>query len=836
MSFSRNPLSFAIFSILSTSIYAESITDTLDKNTPQTSVTLNTISLKAENENEVGKTIYTKEQLQNMPNGKKTIAEFLKTNTNVQFQRDALSSADQASLSPEKISINGAKFYDNKFIVNGVNTSNTLDPVGRADNYLYGAPSQAQTANINTDLLCELEVIDSNASAEHGDFMGGVISAKTCAPKSEIGKVHGTLSYDYTTDAWSRFNYVDQQEYDDSEEIPTTISTNKYHKEYVTQGISANLYTRLNEQFGINAIFSRRTSDLPLTSLFNPKKELDTQQKNENIGFTLYYTPSKNHNFQFGIENYQYDKNGFMTRSINSDYNLVTKTNTFRIGATHKLDRATIEQNLNYRSSEYQRQQAQDYYVLWTRLDGSKDWLDNSTSQFDGNVGGDIKTMQSSLNYDIKASFLPLQWGETQHTFKTGINYQHNKASLERESSYAQFTGRKMQNGLVCATGDILCTSVLNNNNIEGQYITSGQYYQAGKYDVRQDKGAIFLEDKINWKNFTGILGVRADYESLTSNLNIAPRSYFEYKPFSNELLKIGTGFNRYYGVTYLNTELDYTGYEGRGNLTRSTTNYNTNWDSENNYGWVYKANSNVGGVAPTDLNTPYSDEKLFAVGTQFNNIALGFKWVNREFNDQIRTSATTPRIFTNQYGGTADTYTISLSNITPFRFGNTRHKLNLGLSFVKQDTYTPSYSSTDTDNDKYVYLNGKVYVFGELPTKDAPFTARLNWLIEGTNLPWKLDNFFYYRSPTTYNMKTTEKITVGEHKDIAIYTAEKFSSKFNWDARLTYDWAIKKDQQLSFGITVNNILNKHNKATDSDGILYSEEGRRFIADITFKF
>ncbi len=55
--------------------------------------------------------------------------------------------------------------------VNGVNTSNTFDPVGEsADSVDYGAPSNAQTTNINTDLICELEVIDSNASAEHGDL------------------------------------------------------------------------------------------------------------------------------------------------------------------------------------------------------------------------------------------------------------------------------------------------------------------------------------------------------------------------------------------------------------------------------------------------------------------------------------------------------------------------------------------------------------------------------------------------------------------------------------------------------------------------------------------
>ncbi len=127
------------------------------------------IIVEAKKADTVGQTTYRTEQLHSMPNAKKSITDFLKVHTNVQFARDANSAATQGSLAPNKISINGAPNYENKFAIDGVNTSNTFDPVGEsADSNYYGMPSNAQTAHINTDLLCELEIIDSNASAEHG--------------------------------------------------------------------------------------------------------------------------------------------------------------------------------------------------------------------------------------------------------------------------------------------------------------------------------------------------------------------------------------------------------------------------------------------------------------------------------------------------------------------------------------------------------------------------------------------------------------------------------------------------------------------------------------------
>ena len=69
--------------------------------------------------------------------------------------------------------------------------------------------------------------------------------------------------------------------------------------------------------------------------------------------------------------------------------------------------------------------------------------------------------------------------------------------------------------------------------------------------------------------------------------------------------------------------------------------------------------------------------------------------------------------------------------------------------------------------------------------------------------------------------------------------------SAINWDVSASYDFKVGRDDQLTLGLTINNLTNKHNKYTQnqdsmksnlgSNGV-YSESGRQFVADISYKF
>lgn len=871
MRFAYSTLSIAICSALASTAFAEAVQDSTQL--ANTSVQLATIIVEANENSEVGTTTYTAEQLKNMPNGKKTIAEFLRQNPSVQFSRDALAGSNQASLAPEKISINGAQFYDNKFVVNGVNTSNTLDPVGESSDASFnGVPSQAQTANINTDLLCELEVIDSNASAEHGEFQGGIISAKTCAPKSTIGEIHGSVNLDYTTSAWSRFNFVDEAEELDSEQLEN-FSTDQYHRDYDIFGVSASLYGNLTEKWGLSLNTGLRQSTIPVLSGYSDQK-IDTKENNNSLGLTAFYTPNDKSKYQFGVDHFDYKRDGYLSNNIRSDYAIDALTNTFFIQSEHLFKNFKLENNLNYRTTDSERELDQDYSASWIYSEGDKDWNPDAvqgSTLTEGGSGGDLMNAQKSLSYDIKASFNPIKFGQLQHSFKIGAGYKHNEGSWDRSTSHSTYTGSgyvKVQNeqgkyvdlldangnkvpnrgnlgDAICATGDIFCSDASfaykpTNSDKEwqqwnGQYFKTGSWYGAGKVTARQDQWSTFIEDEISWKNIKARLGARADYDSLASNLNIAPRSSIEYRPFNNNALRLTSGFNRYYGTTYLITELDEKTNQYRGSWSRDHA-YSDTWNASNNYGWTLEPNEPTSGTKATDLDTPYNDETMFSLDGELANLQWGLKWVNRNFEDAIRKNAKL-KSFENIDGGEADTYTFSLRNIRPYELFNTQHSLSLGLSYVDDETYASSYKASDsTTNDNWAMVDGELYQVGTLPTKDSPFSARLNWLIQSPSANWAWNNFFNYRSGSTNYVATKNKVPLEDGSVATIYTEKDFASKFTWDTRATYNWNFAKDQSVVFGLTVSNLLNKQNQSVTSNNVAYAEEGRRFIADVSYKF
>ena len=283
MRFAYSPLNIAILTALASQAYANEIDSTQVIQSHNLKMTPIEVEVKAKQE--VGKTVYTKEDLEKTPNSSKNITDFLKVNPNVQFSREQRSADSQAELRSSEISINGAQTYRNKFVINGVNTTNNIDPLASGDSYSGKLDGGSQGMALNTDLICKLELIDSNVSAAYGEFTGGVVNAETCAPNTEIGKIHGSLTYDYTESDWSRYHFTDEEE---AAEFEDPTSSN--NKEYKKHGLSLNLYSKLSEQWGINSYASKRESIVPVMSGLEDRSKVKSERNNINLGTTLFYT------------------------------------------------------------------------------------------------------------------------------------------------------------------------------------------------------------------------------------------------------------------------------------------------------------------------------------------------------------------------------------------------------------------------------------------------------------------------------------------------------------------------------------------------------------------
>ncbi|RDU58732.1 TonB-dependent receptor, partial [Helicobacter sp. MIT 14-3879] len=158
-----------------------------------------------------GSTINT-QLLESHPSGNGDITSVLRILPNVQYDNAQLRSTTPGEIDPANISISGGLFYQNNFMLDGLNMNNDLDPASSQGNNPVATnalPGRSQGLAIDTSLLESITVQDSNISAAYGGFTGGVIEANTRRPTKKFG---ANISYQITqgnahSDAFSMTNY-----------------------------------------------------------------------------------------------------------------------------------------------------------------------------------------------------------------------------------------------------------------------------------------------------------------------------------------------------------------------------------------------------------------------------------------------------------------------------------------------------------------------------------------------------------------------------------------------------------------------------------------------------
>lgn len=834
MRFHYSTLTAAILTILTTShAYAEN-TKT------EKQVALLPIVVEAQQGNEVGKQVYTQEDIKKITNVNKNITDFLRVNPNVQFSTDQSAASSQGELKPAEISINGAQSFQNNFIINGVSNNHLINPAESGGNAYNNFSTGSQGMAINTDLLCQIELRDSNVSAEYGNFTGGVISADTCAPKTEVGELHGTISYDYTSSDWSRFNFLTERESELFEEPSAS-----HQKEFSKQGISANLYGKLSDAWSMNSYASKRESIIPVLSGFDTPYKVDQKRHNDNFGTTLFYEGNENLKAKFGIDYGLLDSMTYTASRRNSGSTLESQSLTTFAEIEQQLDGVKLTHKLNYQNLDSMRDSDNNYGYMWHYSAGSKDWNDSKTVS-EGSILGDLNLEQASYSYQLKAALDPITWGKTQHQWIIGSGYEHFDVSWKRhEDVYMSNTSAiniKDLGQQSCLANDALCDATPTIQGWNGQYIAAGTIYKAGEFQSQQDRFHLFVEDQIKWGNFTTRLGVRGDYDSLSGNLNIAPRSTLQYRPFNDQRLRFTSGWNRYYGAQTLGTELQ----DLVGTLQEKMSRSSTTAD------WVITPAANSSNTRRSDLDTPYTDERVFAINSEMGIWDVGLKWVHRDFKDEIsRTRTDVPNNgfnFSYQYAndghGASDIYSLSIHNTQPILWGATRNRFSLGVDYSDVFRSYADYNAEfkEDEQERFVMYGGKVIRWSERPATNfnQPWTARASWDIQLTQLPITISNLWMYKAAYDDMLKDAVKVDYNGEK-IESYSAQEIKPRFTWDIRTSYDWDLGKNYHAIFGLSINNLTNHRNRySTGSSSTttprIMAEIGRQFMADVSFKF
>ncbi|MFA5899446.1 MAG: hypothetical protein WC829_10080, partial [Hyphomicrobium sp.] len=163
---------------------------------------------------DIGTTIFDANNVNLRTDGSGDANTFLRNLPNVQYQNDTDTNAGVTPQSlidtrPLELSINGGRTYENNIILNGVSISTITGPVEGANfttdleqdgtpnlNSVYGQHSQ--TVFVPSDFIGTATVIDSNASAEFGQFQGGVVMYDLARPPTD--RYRASVTYSQMTD------------------------------------------------------------------------------------------------------------------------------------------------------------------------------------------------------------------------------------------------------------------------------------------------------------------------------------------------------------------------------------------------------------------------------------------------------------------------------------------------------------------------------------------------------------------------------------------------------------------------------------------------------------
>ncbi|MCY1276099.1 TonB-dependent Receptor Plug Domain protein [compost metagenome] len=795
-----------------------------------------------------GETTLDRKTIEALPAGNGDITSLLKTNPNVQFDDAQLSSKTPGEIAPANVSINGAKFYQNAFLVDGVNMNNDIDPAQDNPNLLADVPGRSQGLALDTDLLESIKVYDSNVPAAYGRFNGGVIEAITRKPSKEL---HGQFSTQTTRSSWTNY-HIDERQQQSFENSGSFDEQPEFEKVF----LRGTLEGHLTEDFGLLANFSQKRSTIPLSfySANNveamgyhkekQRREIDNYflkavwQTSERLALesSVTYAPEENHYFRANAAN-----SGFDTQSGGTQVNFK---------ATWDGDLARVEQNLAWSRLELSRDSDYDDWFTWRKSE-AKNWGVGNTASTNSLEGGygDIEQLQNTWQYRLKADWRAFSLLGLEHRLQSGLELSEQYVRYERlteSSTYVSPASTSTCTNASGVTDTVACSLSPTVNGWPGQFMRSRTRFTIGDFDFTSTEWALFLQDEIAIDRLTLRPGVRVDNDNYMEQTTVAPRFAAEYDLFADRSTLLTAGVNRYYGRNITSWQLQ----DGRNRLrfTDSRTTLNAPWTTTANATNLVRFNR---------LDIPYDDEWMLGVTQQFGGLEFGLKYVKRKGRDQIvrvtgaaigqpstdPTLSNTYTTYTNAGKSETDILTLTATPLRDFAWRGTHTSGQLALDWTDSESSSPSYIDEYdeyVEND-YIQYEGKFIRYADRPADNynRPWTARLTTItdIPRWNLSWS--NFLRYRAGYR-KVGDTGRDVEYQGNLINVWEEREYGAALTWDTRLGWELPTFEEQALFVNVDVFNVLDKKSvnfsNSVNSTGIPTYEVGRQFWLEVGYRF
>lgn len=818
-------------------------------NTSADTMNLPSALVVADRESTMGQMTFDRDFIAKRPSGNGDIASVLKIHPNVQFDNSQLSSKTPGEISPANISINGAQFYQNAFIVDGVGFNNDIDPAEDNPALLASAPGRSQGLALDTDLLDSITVYDSNVPASYGRFTGGVVEANTREPSKEL---HGKISAQMTRSSWTRY-HIDKEQQEEFENSGGAGEQPKFTKKI----IRGTLEGHLTDSFGLMGSFSQKRSTIPLSAYSaNNVEQMGYQKQKQKREIDNYFVkahwqisdaltlegsithaPETNHYFAANVKN-----SGVDLKSGGQQYALKLKWDA---------DWAYIEQNLAYGMLQQSRDSDENDYFTW-RKSAAANWGIGdkpTTLSLDGGYG-DIEQKQKTYQYKLAVNWLPLTTGFVTQNWSAGLeaNWQH--VNYERLTESGTYVLPQKADTCIRADGSVANACLISPtiNGWEGQYLRQRTRFTAGEFDFTTRELAAYLQNDIHIGRVKVRPGIRLDNDNYMQKTTAAPRLAVEYDVLGDQGTVLTAGANRYYGRNISSWRLQ----DGRNRLrfTDIRSSVDADWQAV-----TQAANSTLF----NKLDIPYDDEWMLGLKQRVAGVELGLKYVNRTGKDQviqmkgdkINQPSTDPTLsknyatYTNDGRSRTDIITLTAQPLQSINFAGTQTAALLALDWTKSKSSAPDYTdSTEAGtyyDNEYIQYKGSVIRYADRPASNfnRPWTARLNTITQMDALNLTLSNFIRYRAGYTKPDRTGKK-TEYQGQQINIWDEIKYSAAVTWDMRLAWDLPLSKDQAAFVNLDIFNVLDKR-VTTNAESTFIStvptyEVGRQFWLEVGYRF
>ncbi len=445
--------------------------------------------------------------------------------------------------------------------------------------------------------------------------------------------------------------------------------------------------------------------------------------------------------------------------------------------------------------------------------------------QFSGGYG-DVRQQQDTTNFSTQWKQNPIQWGDTFHTLTTGLQASQIDAFYEVEGDIIGETYSCLSGSASAGCDDSNNDGVHDEND---EYLRSRSVLSANRFNKTYQTYGAFLEDSISTGNWTFNLGLRADYETLLENVNIAPRTSVVWDTFGDESTVVTAGANRYYGRSFLRYAINdtlrswrtaYT-YNSSGELTRTST---------------YADRS----VSDFDLKTPYSDELSLALAQKIGPMKATLKGVSRDSKDGVQRARNDDNQYYYTNTGVSEYKSVSLELETLKGFQIARTVTHLKTSISVQESKSNSQSDNaydETFNEDTVYYKGELVYSDDLPSWDysIPFNFRFSTTTEipSWNLIW--GNSINLHAGGKVATDSGENIDIGD-VSFDVYEDVKFDRYATLDTNFTWTPNIVRDLDGYLQVGINNVFDKVIDVSTNDSNTSYTVGRSVSLEVGMRF